>query len=55
MMFGGVDGANLVLNEVSSVPVGARMPTDRTPAQVLPEIQKLLLEGKNQAEQKGAR
>jgi alpha-L-fucosidase 2 len=47
MMFGGVDDERIVLNE-SSVWSGSRQDADRPHAyKVLPEIQKLLLEGKN--------
>jgi alpha-L-fucosidase 2 len=47
MMFGGVDDERIVLNE-SSVWSGSRQDADRPNAyKVLPEIQKLLLEGKN--------
>jgi alpha-L-fucosidase 2 len=47
MMFGGVDDERIVLNE-SSVWSGSRQDADRPEAyKVLPEIQKLLLEGKN--------
>lgn len=47
MMFGGVDEERIVLNE-SSVWSGSRQDADRPDAyKVLPEIQKLLLEGKN--------
>jgi alpha-L-fucosidase 2 len=47
MMFGGVDDERIVLNE-SSVWSGSRQDADRPDAyKVLPEIQKLLLEGKN--------
>jgi alpha-L-fucosidase 2 len=47
MMFGGVDNERIVLNE-SSVWSGSRQDADRPDAyKVLPEIQKLLLEGKN--------
>jgi len=47
MMFGGVDEERIVLNE-SSVWSGSRQDADRPAAyKVLPEIQKLLLEGKN--------
>jgi alpha-L-fucosidase 2 len=47
MMFGGVDHERIVLNE-SSVWSGSRQDADRPDAyKVLPEIQKLLLEGKN--------
>ena len=47
MMFGGVDDERIVLNE-SSVWSGSRQNADRPDAyKVLPEIQKLLLEGKN--------
>src|SRR5271154_941600 len=47
MMFGGVDDERIVLNE-SSVWSGLRQDADRPDAyKVLPEIQKLLLEGKN--------
>jgi hypothetical protein len=47
MMFGGVDDERIVLNE-SSVWSGSRQDADRPAAyEVLPEIQKLLLEGKN--------
>jgi len=47
MMFGGVDEERIVLNE-SSVWSGSRQDADRSAAHtVLPEIQKLLIEGKN--------
>jgi alpha-L-fucosidase 2 len=47
MMFGGVDEERIVLNE-SSVWSGSRQDADRPEAyKVLPEIQRLLLEGKN--------
>src|SRR5580692_8634957 len=47
MMFGGVDNERIVLNE-SSVWSGSQQDADRPDAyKVLPEIQKLLLEGKN--------
>ena len=47
MMFGGVDDERIVLNE-SSVWSGSRQDADRPDAyKVLPEIQKLLLQGKN--------
>jgi alpha-L-fucosidase 2 len=47
MMFGGVDEERIVLNE-SSVWSGSRQDADRPEAcKVLPEIQKLLLEGRN--------
>src|ERR1700690_409343 len=47
MMLGGVDEERIVLNE-SSVWSGSRQDADRPDAyKVLPEIQKLLLEGKN--------
>src|SRR5580692_4061361 len=47
MMFGGVDEERIVLNE-SSVWSGSPQDADRPDAyKVLPEIQKLLLEGKN--------
>ncbi len=47
MMFGGVDEERIVLNE-SSVWSGSRQDADRPGAsKVLPEIQKLLLEGRN--------
>jgi alpha-L-fucosidase 2 len=47
MMFGGVDEERIVLNE-SSVWSGSRQDADREDAyKVLPEIRKLLLEGKN--------
>ncbi|HZF02182.1 MAG TPA: glycoside hydrolase family 95 protein, partial [Methylomirabilota bacterium] len=47
MMFGGVDDERIVLNE-SSVWSGSRQDADRPDAyKVLPEIQKLLLAGKN--------
>jgi alpha-L-fucosidase 2 len=47
MMFGGVDEERIVLNE-SSVWSGSRQNADRPEAyKVLPEIQQLLLEGKN--------
>jgi alpha-L-fucosidase 2 len=47
MMFGGVNEERIVLNE-SSVWSGSRQDADRPDAyKVLPEIQKLLLEGKN--------
>jgi alpha-L-fucosidase 2 len=47
MMFGGVDDERIVLNE-NSVWSGSRQDADRPDAfKVLPEIQKLLLEGKN--------
>src|SRR5580658_1614558 len=47
MMFGGVDEERIVLNE-SSVWSGSPQEADRPDAyKVLPEIQKLLLEGKN--------
>ena len=47
MMFGGVDDERIVLNE-SSVWSGSRQDADRPDAyKVLPEIQKLLLEGEN--------
>ncbi len=47
MMFGGVDDERIVLNE-SSVWSGSPQDADRPDAyKVLPEIQKLLLEGKN--------
>ena len=47
MMFGGVNDERIVLNE-SSVWSGSRQDADRPDAyKVLPEIQKLLLEGKN--------
>jgi alpha-L-fucosidase 2 len=47
MMFGGVDVERIVLNE-SSVWSGSRQEADRPGAhQVLPEIRRLLLEGKN--------
>jgi alpha-L-fucosidase 2 len=47
MMFGGVDDERIVLNE-SSVWSGSRQDADRPDAyKVLPEIQTLLLEGKN--------
>jgi alpha-L-fucosidase 2 len=47
MMFGGVDEERIVLNE-SSVWSGSHQDADRPDAyKVLPEIQKLLLEGKN--------
>ena len=47
MMFGGVEDERIVLNE-SSVWSGSRQDADRSDAyKVLPEIQKLLLEGKN--------
>jgi alpha-L-fucosidase 2 len=47
MMFGGVDNERIVLNE-SSVWSGSHQDADRPDAyKVLPEIQKLLLEGKN--------
>src|SRR6266478_4828608 len=47
MMFGGVDEERIVLNE-SSVWSGSRQDADRPDAyKVLPEIQRLLLEGKN--------
>src|SRR5580704_782592 len=47
MMFGGVDDERIVLNE-SSVWSGSPQNADRPDAyKVLPEIQKLLLEGKN--------
>jgi alpha-L-fucosidase 2 len=47
MMFGGVDNERIVLNE-NSVWSGSRQDADRPDAyKVLPEIQKLLLEGKN--------
>src|SRR5882672_10643794 len=46
MMFGGVDEERIVLNE-SSVWSGSRQDADRTDAHtVLPEIRRLLLEGK---------
>src|SRR5260221_13385330 len=47
MMFGGVNEERIVLNE-SSVWSGSRQDADRPDAyKVLPEIQRLLLEGKN--------
>ena len=47
MMFGGVDDERIVLNE-SSVWSGSRQDADREDAyKVLPEIRRLLLEGKN--------
>ena len=47
MMFGGVDEERIVLNE-SSVWSGSRQDADRADAyKVLPEIRRLLLEGKN--------
>jgi alpha-L-fucosidase 2 len=47
MMFGGVDDERIVLNE-SSVWSGSRQDADRPDAyKVLPEIQQLLLQGKN--------
>jgi len=47
MMFGGVNDERIVLNE-SSVWSGSRQDADRPDAyKYLPEIQKLLLEGKN--------
>src|SRR6266851_6639787 len=47
MMFGGVNEERIVLNE-SSVWSGSRQDADRPDAyKVLPEIQKLLFEGKN--------
>src|SRR6476469_1285549 len=47
MMFGGVDVERIVLNE-SSVWSGSRQEADRIGAhKVLPEIRRLLLEGKN--------
>ena len=47
MMFGGADEEKIVLNE-SSVWSGSRQDADRPEAyKVLPEIRKLLLEGKN--------
>src|SRR5450756_596987 len=47
MMFGGVDEERIVLNE-SSVWSGSRQDADRPDAyKVLPEIQRLLLDGKN--------
>jgi alpha-L-fucosidase 2 len=47
MMFGGVDDERIVLNE-SSVWSGSRQDADRPSAyKVLPEIRKLLLEGRN--------
>src|ERR1700720_1540658 len=47
MMFGGVDDERIVLNE-SSVWSGSHQDSDRPDAyKVLPEIQKLLLDGKN--------
>src|SRR5258708_7765754 len=47
MMFGGVDQERIVLNE-SSVWSGSRQDADRPDAnKVLPEIRRLLLEGKN--------
>ena len=47
MMFGGVDDERIVLNE-SSVWSGSRQDADRPDAyKVLPEIRRLLLEGKN--------
>src|SRR5277367_4176045 len=47
MMFGGVDEERIVLNE-SSVWSGSRQDADRPDAyKVLPEIRRLLLEGKN--------
>jgi alpha-L-fucosidase 2 len=47
MMFGGIDEERIVLNE-SSVWSGSRQDADRPDAyKVLPEIRKLLLEGKN--------
>src|SRR5258707_6950430 len=47
MMFGGVDEERIVLNE-SSVWSGSRQDADREDAyKVLPEIRRLLLEGKN--------
>src|ERR1700685_2932296 len=47
MMFGGVDEERIVLNE-SSVWLGSRQDADRPEAcKVLPEIQKLLIEGRN--------
>jgi alpha-L-fucosidase 2 len=47
MMFGGVDDERIVLNE-SSVWSGSRQDADRPEAyKVLPEIRRLLLEGKN--------
>src|SRR5882672_4341345 len=47
MMFGGVDEERIVLNE-SSVWSGSRQDADRPGAnKVLPEIRRLLLEGKN--------
>jgi alpha-L-fucosidase 2 len=47
MMFGGVDDERIVLNE-SSLWSGSRQDADRPDAyKVLPEIRKLLLEGKN--------
>ena len=47
MMFGGVDNERIVLNE-SSVWSGSRQDADRPGAyKVLPEIRRLLLEGKN--------
>ena len=46
MMFGGVNDERIVLNE-SSVWSGSRQDADRPDAyKVLPEIQRLLLEGK---------
>src|SRR5258706_6929963 len=47
MMFGGVDDERIVLNE-SSIWSGSRQDADREDAyKVLPEIRRLLLEGKN--------
>src|SRR5881628_2106834 len=47
MMFGGVDEERIVLNE-SSVWSGSRQEADRPGAnKVLPEIRRLLIEGKN--------
>src|SRR5882672_3688054 len=47
MMFGGVDDERIVLNE-SSVWSGSRQEADRPDAyKVLPEIRRLLIEGKN--------
>ena len=47
MMFGGLDKEQIILNE-SSVWSGSHQDADRPDAyKVLPEIQKLLLEGRN--------
>jgi alpha-L-fucosidase 2 len=54
MVFGGVDEERIILNE-SSVWSGSRQDADRTNAhEVLPEIRRLLLEGKNVEAEKRA-